>query len=382
MLHAIDDDLLMPVAQQADRRRRRMAAGAGRDRGRSRRPKSVAPRRFAGAVDPAQAAQAIAASLVVGRARARSCSATPPCSIRIAAQLAALAQWIAHATGAAFGLLSEAANSVGGYLADALPGRRRARTRARCSTQPRQAYLLLNVRAGARHRRSGARDRAALKAAETGDRVVALRQRRARRMPTCCCRSRRSPRPSGTFVNCEGRAQSFNGAVKPARRGASGWKVLRVLGNLLGLAGFEYDTPRRCGLSATPVDLGRRGCRNALDDSRPQRRRRRVTAAERVADVPMYFADPIVRRSAPLQQTRDARAAQGERRCAHAATARPGAGDQARVIQRRGGRCQRAARSRARRRACPTAWCACPLAMPRRSTLGAMFGADRRWSAR
>ncbi len=47
---------------------------------------------------------------------------------------------------------------------------------------------------------------------------------------------------SGTFVNTEGRAQSFNGVVRPLGDTRPGWKVLRVLGNLLGIADFEFDT--------------------------------------------------------------------------------------------------------------------------------------------
>src|ERR1700693_6449665 len=47
---------------------------------------------------------------------------------------------------------------------------------------------------------------------------------------------------SGTFVNAEGRAQSFNGTVKPLGEARPAWKVLRVLGNLLGLSGFDYET--------------------------------------------------------------------------------------------------------------------------------------------
>jgi NADH-quinone oxidoreductase subunit G len=46
---------------------------------------------------------------------------------------------------------------------------------------------------------------------------------------------------AGTFVNCEGRAQSFNGSVKPLGDTRPAWKVLRVLGNLLGLSGFDYE---------------------------------------------------------------------------------------------------------------------------------------------
>ena len=47
---------------------------------------------------------------------------------------------------------------------------------------------------------------------------------------------------SGTFVNAEGTVQSFNGVVRPLGETRPGWKVLRVLGSLLGVPGFEFDT--------------------------------------------------------------------------------------------------------------------------------------------
>src|SRR5690606_2356765 len=45
---------------------------------------------------------------------------------------------------------------------------------------------------------------------------------------------------AGTYINAEGRWQTFNGSVKPKGEARPGWKVLRVLGNLLDLRGFEY----------------------------------------------------------------------------------------------------------------------------------------------
>ena len=45
---------------------------------------------------------------------------------------------------------------------------------------------------------------------------------------------------AGTWVNAEGRWQSVAGAAKPAGEARPAWKILRVLGNLLGFAGFEY----------------------------------------------------------------------------------------------------------------------------------------------
>jgi NADH-quinone oxidoreductase subunit G len=44
---------------------------------------------------------------------------------------------------------------------------------------------------------------------------------------------------AGTFVNCEGRWQSFLGAATPLGQSRPAWKVLRVLGNMLGLEGFD-----------------------------------------------------------------------------------------------------------------------------------------------
>ncbi len=116
---------------------------------------------------------------------------------------------------------------------------------------------------------------------------------------------------SGTFVNCEGRVQSFNGVVRPLGDARPAWKVLRVLGNLLGLAGFDHDSSEAVRARArwrrtSPVALD-----NALSDSAPTAARRRAVAAparsSALADVPIYAADPLVRRAVSLQQTRDAR---------------------------------------------------------------------------
>jgi NADH-quinone oxidoreductase subunit G len=110
---------------------------------------------------------------------------------------------------------------------------------------------------------------------------------------------------SGTFVNTEGRMQGFNGVVRPLGEARPGWKVLRVLGNLLGVEGFEYDTSEAVREEACPagdisarLDNRVRGMSIDLSGATPP--------LQRVADVPIYFADPIVRRASSLQQTRDA----------------------------------------------------------------------------
>jgi NADH-quinone oxidoreductase subunit G len=117
-------------------------------------------------------------------------------------------------------------------------------------------------------------------------------------------------------VNCEGRAQSFNGAVRPAGEARPGWKVLRVLANLLGVPGFDYETPEQVRAEALPADVAAK-LSNKVALVPAATPAAAAGGAERIADVPIYFSDPIVRRSPPLQATR---AAQPPRALANART--------------------------------------------------------------
>jgi NADH-quinone oxidoreductase subunit G len=138
---------------------------------------------------------------------------------------------------------------------------------------------------------------------------------------------------SGTYINCEGRAQSFNGTVKPQGNARPAWKVLRVLGNLLGLSGFDYETSEavRDEVIGGSADLSAR--LNNLAQAQPKAAAAGDSQLERIADVPIYFADPIVRRSPPLQQTRDAQAPQAWLSAALAKQLGVAAGAQVKVKQ-------------------------------------------------
>ncbi len=111
---------------------------------------------------------------------------------------------------------------------------------------------------------------------------------------------------AGTFVNAEGRVQSFHGVVKPLGDARPAWKVLRVLGNLLGLPGFEQesaDEVRAEALGDTAGLVAR------LDNASlaPLVFPVPGSAPERVADVPIYATDMLVRRATSLQLTADAK---------------------------------------------------------------------------
>jgi NADH-quinone oxidoreductase subunit G len=297
VVHAVDDDLLMPIAARAivppsswPRALAEIAAALAQAQG------TAAP--VAGVV-PGEQARQIAASLARGE-RVAVLLGNAALQSPHATQIQALAQWIAQAVGASLGVLGEGANSVGGHLVDALPvsGGLNARTMLE---QPRKAYLLWNLEP----EYDTADPTLTLKALGAAETVIAFSAFRNGALEYADAILPIAPflETSGTFVNAEGRVQSFNGAVRPFGEARPGWKVLRALGTQLGLPGFEFDTPEAVRAALPAVTSERLDGRIDVAPS--------VAAAaaglERIADVPVYFTDPLVRRAESLQQTADAR---------------------------------------------------------------------------
>jgi NADH-quinone oxidoreductase subunit G len=234
-LHATDDDLLMPIANKLIAAPSDWLALLGEVAVAVAQSKQIdAPAELAH-LQPSPTAKQIAAGLLSGEPRAivlGNAAAQHP----QASQLHALAQWIATHSNAQFGYLTEAANTVGGYLAKALPANRNLAVAQ--FTQAKKAYVLLNVEPEL--------DCANPQLARSVDQaemvVVMSPYRHGWTMPMCCCRLHRSLKHPVPFVNAEGRAQGFNGTVKPLGETRPAWKVLRVLGNLLSLEGFSYES--------------------------------------------------------------------------------------------------------------------------------------------
>jgi NADH-quinone oxidoreductase subunit G len=219
-----------------------------------------------------------------------------------AAQLQALAQQIAAISNGKFGFLGEAANSVGGHLAQATPGAKGLNAATMLAT-PRKAYVLLNVEPEL----DCANPQQAVAAIKTADTVIVLSayKHHATEYADVLLPIAPFTETSGTFVSTEGRVQSFKGAVKPLGEARPAWKVLRVLGNLLKVDGFDQDTSEAVRDEALKgVDVTSK-LNNAIGGVE-------VNAApvsgglQRVSDVPIYTTDAVVRRSAPLQATTDA----------------------------------------------------------------------------
>jgi NADH-quinone oxidoreductase subunit G len=304
LVHTADDELLLPLAHKAivapsalPRMLAEILVGAATAAG------ETVPAALAD-IEVSPLAKEIAATLAGGERRGVFLGSFAQWHPR-AAQLHALAKAIAESTGASLGFLTEAANSVGGTVAGAFPRKAGLHAGAMLA-EPRKAYLLLNVDPEL-DTADPAATRAALSAAEL---VVALSPFKSGAFEHADVLLPVAPftETAGTFINCEGRAQAFSGVVPPLGQTRPAWKVLRVLGTLLSIPGFEYET-----VDAIRADLPRADeIGNWLSNATqtPLEAPGGPSGAnglERIAEVPIYAADPLVRRAASLQKTRDAK---------------------------------------------------------------------------
>jgi NADH-quinone oxidoreductase subunit G len=365
ILHAADDELLIPTANKIIAAPSDWLAALSSVVAAVAAAKGIAAPAGFEKIEATDAAKAIAASLNTGDANlagvvllGNSVTHHPQ-----AAKLHAAAQWIAEQTGAKLGYLTEAANTVGGYLAG-------ANGNAEVFSQPKKAYVLLNAEPEL-DCANPQQARAALDAAEM---VVAMSAfKHGFEYADALLPIAPFSETSGTFVNCEGRAQSFNGTVKPLGETRPAWKVLRVLGNLLGLSGFDYDTSeaiRDDVLGKGVTDLS--GKLNNRSSMAPAAASFGTDGGlQRVADVPIYFADAIARRSEPLLRTADAQAPLAHLPASLAEQLDVKSGDKVKVSQGSGSAILVASIDKS----LPAGAVRVAAAHPSTATLGAMFGA-------
>ncbi len=210
-----------------------------------------------------------------------------------ASGLLALANWIGEHTGASVGFLGEAANTVGAQLVGALPSNGGLNAAQMSQAGALKAVMLLNTEphADSAHGAEGL---------ATSDMVVTLSPFKTN-LDISDVLLPISPftETAGTFVNTEGRAQSFHGVVRPLGETRPGWKVLRVLGTMLGLPGFAYETIEEVRAAALPTDIASRlsNASTAYVEVAP-------AAAPVTASI--YQLDGLVRRAPSLQATADA----------------------------------------------------------------------------
>nr|WP_315479896.1 NADH-quinone oxidoreductase subunit NuoG [uncultured Rhodoferax sp.] len=261
----------------------------------------------AGTATPA--AQAIARSLLSGERKAVLLGNAAAHHAK-ASSLLALANWIAAQVGATVGYLTEAANTVGAQVAGAVP-QGDGLNAAQMLSGGLKAALLLNTEPEF----DSALGRDALLGLAKAEMVVTLSPFKANLdISDVILPIAPFTETSGSFVNAEGRVQSFHAVVKPAGEARPAWKVLRVLANLLDVPGVDYDASQDV-LKAIALDMQGEALfvpaarlSNACDATID------TQAAEVLPVVAsIYQLDGMVRRATSLQLTADAkRAAQAQ----------------------------------------------------------------------
>ena len=220
-----------------------------------------------------------------------------------ASSLLALAQWLAQQTGATFGYLTEAANTVGAQFVGAQP-REGGLNAAQMLAGQVKALLLLNTEPEF----DSAAGKAAAKGLADVDMVVTLSPFKTNLdISDVLLPIAPFTETSGSFVNAEGRLQSFHAVVKPLGETRPAWKVLRVLANLMGLPGVAFESSQDvlAAAAAGTTQLSAEQLSNATQAP--------ITVAKGPAAAPVvasiYQLDSLVRRAPALQQTADARQA-------------------------------------------------------------------------
>lgn len=253
-----------------------------------------------------ETARAIAAALLNGEQKAVLLGNAAAHHAQ-ASSLLALAHWIAEQTGASVGYLTEAANTVGAQWVKAVPGQGGLNA-GQMLAGGLKGVILLNTEP-VFDSAAGAKAAEALAQAEM---VVTLSPFKTNmEFSDVLLPIAPFTETSGSFVNAEGRLQSFHAVVRPLGETRPAWKVLRVLANLLDLQGFDFETSQDVLSKATGAPAGQvQSVPAELLDNRTAAAPQVTTssAADPVV-ASIYQLDGLVRRATSLQLTADARLA-------------------------------------------------------------------------
>jgi NADH-quinone oxidoreductase subunit G len=239
-------------------------------------------------------AQAIAKSLIGGERKAVLLGNAAAHAAN-ASSLLALANWIGEQTGATVGYLTEAANTVGAQWVCAQP-----QTGGKHAGQMLAGGLKAAILLNTEPEFDSAAGAAAARTLGQAEMVVTLSPFKAN-MAFSDVLLPIAPftETSGSFVNAEGRLQSFHAVVKPLAETRPAWKVLRVLANLLDVPGVAFETSQ---------DVLARATAKPMIASNATRAAITLTATTTApVSASIYQLDGIVRRAPSLQLTADAR---------------------------------------------------------------------------
>jgi NADH-quinone oxidoreductase subunit G len=233
------------------------------------------------------------------------------------ADLRAAAVALAEVTGASLGVLAEGGNAAGAWLAGAVPHReaggrpagQRGLDARTMFEQPRRAYLLFGGLEPSRDfadAGAAARAQAALSRAGCVIAVTPFASDELRSLAHILLPMGSFAETSGTYVSLDGTWQSVPGAAHAVGESRPGWKILRVLGNLTGQSGFDYQSSDevrdelRARVDAAPSPA-------APAASRTVELQGGAESGPTITDFAIYGGDALLRRAPALQATRAAR---------------------------------------------------------------------------
>ena len=246
-------------------------------------------------------AKAIAASLLSGERKAILLGNAAAHHAKVSSLLS-LANWLGAQTGATVGFLGEAANTVGAQLVKAQPLQGGMNAAQMLQADALKALFLLNLEPA--HDCAGGQ--AAMTHLGRTAMVITLSPFKTN-LDISDVLLPISPftETAGTFVNTEGRAQTFHGVVRPLGETRPAWKVWRVLGSMLNLPGFGFDSIEEVRAQALASEIAVRlsnVCDQAID---------LTPAAHAPVTASIYQLDSLVRRAPALQHTADAEVVHG-----------------------------------------------------------------------
>ena len=235
------------------------------------------------------------------------------------ADIRALASALAEVTGASFGVLAEGGNAAGAFLAGAVPhreaGGKVAASKGLNALEMVQKTLKAYVLFGGVEPWVDSVGTDASRNIGKAEFVVAITpfaNDQLREIAHVLLPMGTYVETSGTYVNLEGNWQSHTGAAQPFAESRPGWKILRVLGTLANISGFEYQSSEdvREELRKSCTDVAAIGAASAGSAATAYKGTHRVTggsAGADVLDLSMYHIDALVRRAPSLQKTREGR---------------------------------------------------------------------------
>lgn len=243
-----------------------------------------------------------------------------------ASRVIALANLMRELTGVKVGCLTEGANAAGAWIAGGVPhrkpfGQKTSQTGLNCReifttalATEQKAYLLLNIEPEL----DMVDSMAAMNALKQAESVIAITPYQSKSLESIAeilLPSTPFTETAGTFINAEGRWQSFKEVMKPCKESRPAWKILRVLGNLCDIEGFDYTTPeeiitalkqertKELTLENWPFWRPEASREPKEQPQEKQAQEKDKQSLVRIAPVPLYATDNIVRRAASLQKT-------------------------------------------------------------------------------